>query len=111
MITEIRRVPTWRVCSLTANLSTVRSIDMPREHRKRGKKHRIPKGEAAPVEEEHVEEPEQVNDEGGPSRAPDAPFGLVDPDVKAYFRTVDDQLKEWQDDRGDVDDGAELNEG
>ncbi len=27
---------------------------------------------------------------------PEAPFGYVDPELKAYFRTVDDQLKEWQ---------------
>ena len=27
---------------------------------------------------------------------PEVPFGYVSPDLKAYFRTVDDQLKEWQ---------------
>ena len=27
---------------------------------------------------------------------PEAPFGYVDPELKAYFKTVDDQLKEWQ---------------
>ena len=31
---------------------------------------------------------------------PYAPFGYVDPDVKAYFRTVDQKLKESQDMRG-----------
>jgi nucleolar protein 9 len=30
---------------------------------------------------------------------PEAPFGYVDPELKAYFRTVDDQLKEWQQSR------------
>jgi nucleolar protein 9 len=26
-----------------------------------------------------------------------APFGHVDPEVKAYFRTVDIQIRDWQD--------------
>jgi hypothetical protein len=33
------------------------------------------------------------------SRTPEAPFGYVDPELKAYFKTVDDQLKEWQQNR------------
>lgn len=24
------------------------------------------------------------------------PFGVLDPDTKAYFRTVDDQIKDWE---------------
>lgn len=27
---------------------------------------------------------------------PAAPFGFVDPDVKAYFRSVDERLREWE---------------
>jgi nucleolar protein 9 len=30
---------------------------------------------------------------------PEAPFGYVDPDIKAYFRTVDDQIRTWQQER------------
>jgi hypothetical protein len=29
-------------------------------------------------------------------RAQSTPFGSADPELKAYFRTVDNQLKEWQ---------------
>lgn len=27
---------------------------------------------------------------------PAAPFGFVDPDIKAYFRSVDERLREWE---------------
>lgn len=26
----------------------------------------------------------------------DAPFGVLDPDLKAYFRNVDDQIRDWE---------------
>ncbi|ORX36012.1 armadillo-type protein, partial [Kockovaella imperatae] len=29
-------------------------------------------------------------------REAEFPFGVLDPDVKAYFRTVDDQIRDWQ---------------
>lgn len=87
---------------------------MPRENRKRGKRHR----KSEKTEEYQEQEPEYQNEEtqdyeaqpelarqDGPSwivSAPqnedvdrEAPFGYVDPDVKAYFRTVDQQLREW----------------
>ncbi|KAI0786442.1 armadillo-type protein [Abortiporus biennis] len=81
---------------------------MPRENRKRGKKHKKP---AQPENEQHPprEEEEYVADkepQAGPSwivnaRIPDidseAPFGYVEQEVKAYFRTVDVQIREWQD--------------
>ncbi|GJE84753.1 nucleolar protein 9 [Phanerochaete sordida] len=78
---------------------------MPRENRKRGKKHRKTKEDepAPPPQPVHQPEPEP---EAGPSwivagpRADqnndEAPFGYVDSEVKAYFRTVDVQLREWQ---------------
>ncbi|EJD54013.1 ARM repeat-containing protein [Auricularia subglabra TFB-10046 SS5] len=77
---------------------------MPRENRKRGKKHKPQKQEEQQQQPEP--EPEYYEDLTGAQegeaqpddRAPDTPFGFVDPDVKAYFRTVDAQLKEWQDD-------------
>ncbi|THH33801.1 hypothetical protein EUX98_g467 [Antrodiella citrinella] len=78
---------------------------MPRENRKRGKKHKKFAAEETYLQEEgQVPEPEP---EAGPSwitRAPErsaqedreAPFGYVDAEVKAYFRTVDLQIREWQ---------------
>ena len=99
---------------------------MPRENRKRGKKHK------KKAEEEPVLEPEQdsyapqfqdQDDEAGPSwivRArddsavdPNAPFGYVDAEVKAYFRTVDVQIREWQETRPEVeaDEDVDPNEG
>lgn len=34
--------------------------------------------------------------QGGNEVDPAAPFGFVDPDVKAYFRSVDERLREWE---------------
>ena len=34
--------------------------------------------------------------QGGHEVDPAAPFGFVDPDVKAYFRSVDERLREWE---------------
>ncbi|KZW04403.1 ARM repeat-containing protein [Exidia glandulosa HHB12029] len=84
---------------------------MPRENRKRGKKHK----KEQPQQEEQFHEPQHDpahNDEQPDAEitSQDAPFGYVDPDVKAYFRTVDSQLKEWQDDFGDVEDGLDPKE-
>jgi nucleolar protein 9 len=76
---------------------------MPRENRKRGKKHKK-------VPDTIQEDPKDCEEEtAGPSwiipktkslEEPEgnieAPFGLVDADVKAYFRTVDVQIREWQ---------------
>lgn len=79
---------------------------MPRENRKRGKKHKKvpdePETYVATNEQAHVPkdqaEPSWIV--SGPSSAedinPEAPFGYVDTDVKAYFRTVDVQIRDWQ---------------
>ena len=80
---------------------------MPKELRKRGRRHKTSR-----TEDKAPAQGQEVLDEGssaGPSwivpRAdskqlnPEAPFGYVDPELKAYFRTVDDQLKEWQQSR------------
>lgn len=84
---------------------------MPRENRKRGKKHK-----QLNEEEPQYVEPE-VESKGEPSWIvpatdqaeevnPEAPFGYVDADVKAYFRTVDVQIRDWQDNQDDaVQDG------
>lgn len=94
---------------------------MPREHRKRGKKK---KGNADIVEPagnltqaQDDADPEQpyvqwmhTNDE--PNL--DAPFGYVEADVKAYFRTVDAKIQDWQaqDQRQEIiDEEGNTNEG
>ncbi|KAJ6567278.1 armadillo-type protein [Mycena vulgaris] len=84
---------------------------MPKEHRKRGKKKKPEPEWQPPVQEQPAREPEpepQQQSAGpswivpGPTNAeddvnPEAPFGYVDVDVKAYFRTVDVQIRDWQD--------------
>ncbi|KAI1793004.1 ARM repeat-containing protein [Ganoderma leucocontextum] len=87
---------------------------MPRENRKRGKKHKKKAEEAAEPEPDSYEpQLQDQEDEAGPSwivRArddsavdPNAPFGYVDAEVKAYFRTVDVQIREWQETKPEVE--------
>ncbi|KAG7096605.1 hypothetical protein E1B28_004022 [Marasmius oreades] len=84
---------------------------MPRENRKRGKRSKKQTVES-PVRKE---EPDSNNQyaEAGPSWIvsrpeeteelnSEAPFGYVDADVKAYFRTVDTQIRNWQDGEDDA---------
>ena len=82
---------------------------MPKELRKRGKRHK----KSSAQDQTHAQQHEVPDEDpsSGPSwilpRAdssskqfnPEAPFGYVDPELKAYFKTVDDQLKEWQQNR------------
>ena len=112
---------------------------MPRENRKRGKKHKKPiQNEPEPEADPQVyledagygDEHQTGGFEGGdrPSwvvqdRQPqvnlEAPFGYVDADVKAYFRTVELQIREWQENpahgsaghSGDDEDERDPNEG
>ncbi|KAF8121342.1 armadillo-type protein [Boletus edulis] len=94
---------------------------MPREIRKRGKKHKKAKLPEGQTQEREDPPP---NGSGEPSWIvsvreaedihPEAPFGYVDPDVKAYFRTVDEQIQSWQEARiqpmnedGDLDPNEE----
>nr|GAT46208.1 predicted protein [Mycena chlorophos] len=90
---------------------------MPKELRKRGKKKKAQNAE--PVEE-HVPEPPQPvagpswivqrTEDSEPAPA-ETPFGEVDVDVKAYFRTVDLQIRDWQEADPDVvDEGKDPNE-
>ncbi len=84
--------------------------------RKRGRKHKKEdKGDAfEPKREPAVPEPAaEAGALAGPSSSPadgtllrpsgpgvidpSAPFGYVDPDIKAYFRSVDEKLREWED--------------
>ena len=97
---------------------------MPRENRKRGKKHKKKAEESADLNQEsapYVEEREAA--EAGPSwivSARDsttvdlnAPFGYVDSEIKAYFRTVDVQIREWQETKPEAVEDADVapNEG
>ena len=101
---------------------------MPRENRKRGKNHKkqtVPEEETTVAPEDHLEYHDEHSEQNaGPSWIvqnkeeqvnPDAPFGYVDADVKAYFKTVDNKLREWQEmkDTADIDEGEEVdpNEG
>jgi len=79
---------------------------MPREHRKRGKKNKQKSGadeeRAVPPSEEAIHTGESAWIRSAPSEpsaeiSPEAPFGFVDVEVKAYFRTVDIQIRDWQD--------------
>ncbi|KAI0771524.1 ARM repeat-containing protein [Trametes elegans] len=93
---------------------------MPRENRKRGKKHKKKTEEVPDGHQDagvHLEEQEKP--EAGPSwivpahdasdaTDPNAPFGYVDAEVKAYFRTVDVQIREWQDERAVVEENADV---
>jgi nucleolar protein 9 len=71
---------------------------MPQNARKRGKKHKRKPSEfmESSVEETGLTEPGVMHQEQSYVRN-DAPFGAVDPDLKAYFKTVDSQLQEWGD--------------
>ncbi|KAI0637703.1 ARM repeat-containing protein [Trametes polyzona] len=94
---------------------------MPRENRKRGKKHKKKAEEVADVHQNADTYPEEQEvNEAGPSwivpareerdAAADlnAPFGYVDAEVKAYFRTVDVQIREWQETRPEVEENADI---
>lgn len=79
---------------------------MPRENRKRGKKNKkkpeeefIPPAQPPPAPDPEITgEPSWIRPaaEPIPETNPEAPFGYVDADVKAYFRTVDVQIRDWQ---------------
>ncbi|KAG0698851.1 armadillo-type protein [Suillus ampliporus] len=81
---------------------------MPNENRKRGKKHKKTQEPSLPSRDTNHESqnserhnqpswivPAQESEEAHR----EAPFGYVDPDIKAYFRTVDDQIRTWQEER------------
>ena len=85
---------------------------MPRENRKRGKKHRKPlhdkpEPEVYQEDADHTGEEQTGGFESGdrpswvvrekePQVNPEAHFGYVEADVKAYFRTVELQIRDWQ---------------
>ncbi len=78
---------------------------MPRENIKRGKKYKQKQEQHEPhkdVIETHPPQGEptwivsESSSETANSHDPEAPFGFLDVDVKAYFRTVDLQIRDWQ---------------
>jgi hypothetical protein len=95
-----------RVLSPDFIVKTLILLSMPREHRKRGKKHRKPREDEAHFQDDLIptgylepeKEPSWIHPalETSPETSIEAPFGYVDADVKAYFRTVDDQIRDWQ---------------
>lgn len=86
---------------------------MPREFRKRGKKFKG-KNTQDQLEDDPVPYEQPVQHAHPAQEQPvtsDNPFGVVDPDLKAYIRSVDSQLKEWQEDSGFVDGEDDPREG
>lgn len=101
-----------------------RPLAMPRENRKRGKK--VKKRVDGLNETLSLQESQAPEPTSGPSWIrsaprhdtednefnPEAPFGYVDADVKAYFRTVDVQMRDWQvQEDQDLDQDKDPNEG
>jgi hypothetical protein len=100
-------------------LNTSSASRMPREVRKRGKKHKTARHQVLRGVQVKQEREDYPNNSSEPSWIvstreaedvhPEAPFGYVDPDVKAYFRTVDEQIQSWQEDRTQsVDEDGDL---
>ncbi|KAJ7477142.1 armadillo-type protein [Mycena galericulata] len=93
---------------------------MPKEHRKRGKKKKPEPEWQPPVQEPHREAEYVPEEEPAPAWIvhgqkdddvnAEAPFGYVDVDVKAYFRTVDIQIRDWQNTAAESGIGNEDNE-
>jgi nucleolar protein 9 len=80
---------------------------MPKEIRKRGKKHKktIPHEPALQEQDPSWIVPRQIETS---LTDRDAPFGYVNDDVKSYFRSVDAQIREWQQDQDGVDQDSET---
>ncbi|PFH50317.1 hypothetical protein AMATHDRAFT_61237 [Amanita thiersii Skay4041] len=90
---------------------------MPRENRKRGKKHKKKPEldynkieiQDVPQNEESSQQPSWIRQaEYKEELNPEAPYGYVDNDVKAYFRTVDVQIRDWQENRVAQADDADI---
>jgi nucleolar protein 9 len=108
---------------------------MPKENRKRGKKNKKKSDESEPPLGSHLKQlPKELPNDApsaeqheGPSwiiSAPtrqseevdgESPFGFVDAELKGYFKTVDLQIRDWQESQTDgreVDDSdLDPNEG
>ena len=88
-------------------LVTLWRINMPKEFRKRGKKAKKSNVEKDSSKPEHQDEisagPSWIISTTKDTEEPEAPFGYLDTDVKAYFRTVDVQIRNWQENEVDPD--------
>ena len=91
---------------------------MPREIRKRGKKKSKAEVQTSPTPQYVAEEPDALSwmhssKPNPPTNDLEAPFGYVDADVKAYFRTVDLRIRDWQSGAEDIDlpEGVDPNQG
>ncbi|KAG8960453.1 hypothetical protein FRC00_000306 [Tulasnella sp. 408] len=71
-----------------------------KEKRQRGKKHKKAKQEE-PISEESLAGPSWIAPQPAVQEL-DQPFGALDPDLKAYLRSVDLKLNEWRDTEWDV---------
>lgn len=71
-----------------------------KEKRQRGKKHKKPK-QGEPIPEEPLAGPSWIAPQPAVQEL-DQPFGALDPDLKAYLRSVDLKLNEWRDTEWDV---------
>lgn len=90
---------------------------MPRENRKRGKKHKKNQEQEQPhvavdLAQVSQNDPSWIKPSlnGMDDRESEAPFGLLDADVKAYFRTVDIQIRDWQEEEATGEDDVDPNE-
>ncbi|KAF8626909.1 hypothetical protein AX15_004626 [Amanita polypyramis BW_CC] len=88
---------------------------MPRENRKRGKRHNknLKAEPESQPQRETINELSWIRPADYAEDNPEAPYGYVDNDVKAYFRTVDVQIRDWQESRGfeaAADDDKDPNE-
>ncbi|KAJ6516296.1 armadillo-type protein [Mycena sanguinolenta] len=91
---------------------------MPKEHRKRGKKKKAEPEWQPPIQEPSPAHPKSEESPSwivpAPKHSaeedvnPEAPFGYVDGDVKAYFRTVDIQMKSWQNPTAEASNGEDT---
>ncbi|KAG8944967.1 Nucleolar protein 9 [Tulasnella sp. 424] len=72
-----------------------------KEKRQRGKKHKKPKEAEIPPEEPHAG-PSWIAPQPAVHDLDQPPFGALDPDLKAYLRSVDLKLNEWRDTAWDI---------
>lgn len=50
----------------------------------------------AQLEDSEREEADQTQWIRGPRMESEFPFGVLDPDVKAYFKSIEEQIKDWE---------------
>ncbi|KAJ7638452.1 armadillo-type protein [Roridomyces roridus] len=98
-----------RLVSISLSTKCPRSIGSEARRKSRSRSGSLPAQEESTLPAWIV--PNQTPD-ADDSVNPEAPFGFVDADVKAYFRTVDVQIRDWQDpaESGAADEDVDPNE-